>query len=69
MLNLNERLHISQIVNNVTMKSEVSLQLSPPLDTILSQFYKTPMLPSFAYVLDPYFILYFNQQSAPIKLQ
>ena len=69
-LNLNERLHILEIVNNMAMKSEVPLPSLPPLDTILSQFYPTPMLLTFAYVSTIHiFILYFKQQNAPIKLQ
>jgi hypothetical protein len=70
MLNLNERLYISQIVNNMTMKSEVSLPSLPPLDTILSQFYPTPMLSTFACVPEiRIFTLYLNQQNALIKLE
>jgi len=70
MLNLNERLYISQIVNNMTMKSEVSLPSLPPLDTILSQFYLTPMLSIFACVPEiRIFTLYLNQPNALIKLQ
>ena len=70
MLNLNERLHISQTVNNMTMKSEVSLPSLLPLDTILSQFCPTPMFPTFAYISKfRIFILYLNQQNALMKLQ
>ena len=62
--------NISQIVNNMTMKSEVPLPSLPPLDTILSQFYPTAMFPTFVYVSTiRIFILYLNQQNALNKLQ